>query len=188
MTVLLGAKSHGRDIQAIWQRVNPNKCLAVYDDDPKMDMKPPKHFHGRIIYGINDPQARCKAARRHGHDAAIALVDPAAILGLNISLDGGVVIAPGVVLLRDVKIGTHSHLNYGSMATRTSIGDFVTIAPGVHIAGDVVIENRTFVGTAATICNLVHIGSDCIIAAGAIVPPHSIVPNGTTVIGVFKAA
>ena len=91
-------------------------------------------------------------------------------------------IAPNAVLLRDVWLGRHVHVNYGSSMTRCKVGAFTTIAPGVTICGDVEIGEAVFIGAGAVICNLLKIGDGAIVAAGAVVTED--VPAGATVKGV----
>jgi len=67
------------------------------------------------------------------------------------------------------------------------MGDFTTLAPGVHISGCVHLGKRVYVGTGAVIINgtqeePIVIGDDAVIGAGACVIKS--VPTGQTVVGV----
>lgn len=77
-----------------------------------------------------------------------------------------------------------THINYAASMTRTSIGHHCTISPGVTICGDVTIGDRVLIGAGATICDRVQIGDDVTIGAGCVILPESIVPPGSTVVGV----
>ncbi len=96
----------------------------------------------------------------------------------------GAVVGAGTTIGPDVTLGRHTHIGAGCTITRTTIGDYCQIAPGVDIAGDVTIGDRVFVGVAATIANLVTIGDDAVIGAGAVVLPNTTVPAGETWVGV----
>ena len=61
------------------------------------------------------------------------------------------------------------------------IGDGVHIAPGAHLAGEIVVGARAFVGTGAVVLPRLRIGEDAIIGAGAVVT-HD-VPAGLAVAG-----
>lgn len=182
MTALIGYGSHGKDIEAIWGHCHGDIKLDIFDEirGPK-----PPAIARQVLIGVNDPSQRREIAERFP-DPAESLVDPLAVIGIGIRVGWGSVIAPLACLLRDVQLGRHVHINYGASMTRCKVGDFVTIAPGAVICGDVVIGERSFIGASATICDRVKIGARCRIGAGAIIPPLSNVPDGTTVVGVWK--
>ena len=67
------------------------------------------------------------------------------------------------------------------------VGDYTTLAPGVHISGRVHLGQRVYVGTGAVIINgtpdnPIVIDDDVTIGAGACVTKS--VPAGQTVVGV----
>ena len=89
-------------------------------------------------------------------------------------------------LLHSVTLGDHVHVNTMAQMVRTNVDDFTTISPGAHICGNVEIGEACAIGAGATICERVKIGDFVTVGAGAVVPPYSIIPNGKTVIGVWK--
>lgn len=187
MASLLGAGNHGSDIVAIWKRVRPITELRIYDDNHTKYPPLPERLGGRIVIGVNDSELRAEIAERYGHLHGIhPLVDPTALIGENVSLNEGVVVAPFASLLHSVTLGWHVHINYHASMTRCSIGDFSTVAPGAVICGNVSIGVATHIGAGAVVCERTAIGSNVVVAAGAIVPPYSEVPDGTKVIGVWK--
>ena len=56
------------------------------------------------------------------------------------------------------------------------------LAPGVHIAGGVTIDESAFLGTGAGAIPNVHIGADSVIGAGGVVVDD--IPSRVTVVGV----
>lgn len=165
---IFGAGAHARDILAIYQRRFPNLKLMHYDDNPEKHnqwVRSVEKWDGRPYFlGMNDPQAKAVMdARLNVEQAADALLDPTAIVGLRSELRQGCVLAPNVVLLADVKLGNHVHVNYGSMMTRTTVGDYTTIAPGVTVCGDVTIGRRVFIGAGSVIRNGVTVGDDAFV-------------------------
>lgn len=169
---IIGAGAHARDILAIYQRVYPGLRLAHYDDDPAKHnsfCKSVELWDNRPYFlGVNDPLTKAALDARLNVDrAADALVDPSVITGLRTELRPGCVIAPNVVLLADVKLGVHVHVNYGSQMTRATVGDYTTIAPGVTICGDVTIGKRVFIGAGSVIRNGVTVGDDAFIRMGS---------------------
>ena len=188
MTIILGAWVHSRDIQTNWRRVHPTVPLTVYDDDPKFGCLPPTWMDSNLedlLLGMNSPHDRMKAAQRH-HDleAAEALVDPSVVLGENIDLASGVVVAPNVLLLRDVQLGLHSHINYGVSMTRCTVGAFTTISPGTTVCGEVTIGSCVSISAGVTIANCVDIADDVTIGAGAVILPFTRIGPGEKWLGV----
>jgi sugar O-acyltransferase (sialic acid O-acetyltransferase NeuD family) len=174
MVTLIGTGSHSRDIQAIATRCG-QRLRVVEEQEFCADAK------DLILVGINSPQTRRVVAQRWG-GWAMPLVDPSAICGPSVEIDFGCVVAPNAILLTDVTLDEHVHVNYGSTMTRCTVGAFTTIAPGATICGDVEIGEGVFIGAGATICNLLKIGDGAVIAAGAVVTKD--VPAGETVRGV----
>lgn len=166
--VIVGAGGHGKDMLAIAQRMGL-RCELV-DDDPEWGWPVPEQPTPYAL-GVNDPHRRYEMWHRRFRrwPYALRLIDQDAQWGPSCWMGEGVVLAPRVLLLRDVKLGRHTHVNYGSTMTRTEVGDFTTIAPGVTICGDVTIGDRVFIGAGAVVKNLVTIGSGATIGAGAVV-------------------
>lgn len=187
MAILLGYGNHGRDCEAIWLRAD-RRMLLIYDDDPNTGMyAPPEDLKGRILIGINDPRDRQRMATRYGHlRGTHPLVDPSAVVGANVHLGKGVVIAPFTSLLHSVTLRDHVHVNYHVGMTRCTVGAYTTIAPGAVICGNVDIGEACLIGANASICERSKIGNNVTVGAGAIVPPWSVVPDNTTIIGVWK--
>jgi carbonic anhydrase/acetyltransferase-like protein (isoleucine patch superfamily) len=63
------------------------------------------------------------------------------------------------------------------------VGDWVTIGHNATVHG-CVVEDEVVIGMGATILNNARIGSGSIIAAGAVVPEHTVVPPRTLWAGV----
>lgn len=163
LVTIVGLGSHSRDIQAIAARCGQEFTVIDEVDWQGSPIRPRK-----TLLAVNDPRTRRDMASRWP-DAAMPLLDPTVVRGRGSYMGLGSVIAPNAVLLRDVTLGQHVHVNYGSSMTRCSVGDFSTIAPGVTICGDVEIGEAVFIGAGATICNLLKIGDGATIAAGAVV-------------------
>lgn len=179
--LIVGAGGHGKDLQVIAERLSLPSWFV--DDEPRLECPVPSGVHMYAL-GVNRPSVRVRLDERFTRRAWCPkeLVDPSALVGPGCVIGSGAVVAPNCVLLRDVTVGRHAHLNYGVQATRATVGDYCTVAPGVTICGDVTIGARTFVGAGATICNLVSVGDDVTVGAGAVVTRD--VPSGVTVMGV----
>ena len=86
-------------------------------------------------------------------------------------------------LRRPPIIGDHVQINTNSTIGHDSkLMDFVTLSPGAHISGNVLLNLGCYVGTGANIIEKLIIGEWSIIGAGATVI-RDVEPN-TTVVGV----
>ena len=180
--VILGAGGHGHDIATVAEAAG-HTVVAFYDDN-KLGYKPCELHRMQLnlepyLIGVNSPDQRCELNRIAGISPSV--VHPAAHVGPRCTLDPGTVIAAGAILSNDVQLGQHTHIGAGSTLVRCQVGRYVTIAPGVHVGGDVTISEGAFVGIGARIKNLVNIGAWATIGAGAVVVDD--VPPGVTVTG-----
>lgn len=172
---VLGAGGHGRDIAS-----TVGRPVLFYDDNPELGYPPTAEATGRYLIGVNDPKTRALLDRDDLNPAQVTAWT--VLVGDRCDVAPGVVIAHCCVLANDVILGRHTHINLGCNLVRCTLGDYVTVAPGVNIAGDVTIGDRVFIGIGANIANLVTVGDDAVIGAGAIVL-HDVEP-GATVVGV----
>ena len=63
------------------------------------------------------------------------------------------------------------------------VGDWVTIGHNATVHG-CVVEDNVVIGMGARVLNDSHVGEGCIIAAGSVVPEHTVVPPRTLWAGV----
>lgn len=107
-----------------------------------------------------------------------AVVDDSALISRY-----GVMIAANATINPLVKIGTGVICNTScSIDHECVLEDFVHIAPGAVLCGNVKVGTKTFVGANAVIKQGITIGTNVIIGAGAVVVKD--VPDNTTVMGV----
>ena len=124
-------------------------------------------------------------------------------------IDESVFIAPGAVILGDVRIGAQSSVWYNavlrgdtdtiSIGPRTNVQDSAvihvdagmpcTIGSGVTIGHRAVvhgaqIEDDVLIGIGAIVLSGARIGRECIIGAGSLVTGHSVIPPRSMVLGV----
>ncbi len=158
-TVIIGNGGHARDIAAQFH----HPMIAHHSEWDGTS---------EYIIGINDPHIRAKVAADLGGPGwnRGRWIHPTVELGTSYVPNQGMSF-----------VGDGTHINYGVTMTRTQLGQFVTVAPGVTICGDVTIGDRVFIGAGAVITNLLDIGDDAVIGAGSVVL-HD-VPAGATVVG-----
>lgn len=154
MATLIGRGSHARDIGETTFCSRSVGHHSAYTDDGLP-----------VVIGVNDPRERARISGEIGvRDRS--WVHPRAYVG------------------PDCDYGYGTHINYGAAMTRTQLGRWVTVSPGVTICGDVVVGDRVLLGAGAVICDRVTIGDDATVGAGAVVLPETVIPAGETWVGV----
>jgi sugar O-acyltransferase (sialic acid O-acetyltransferase NeuD family) len=109
-------------------------------------------------------------ARTAGLVIAPPLVFPTVHIHPSVQLSDGVVICAGTIVTVDIHIGYGTMLNlHCTVGHDTKIGEYCTFSPGVHISGNVRVENDVECGTNSSIIPNVTLGEGCIIGAGAAV-------------------
>ncbi|RMG67868.1 MAG: transferase, partial [Bacteroidetes bacterium] len=84
---------------------------------------------------IGDPKRRREVAGRYESAGfqAVTLIHPAAQMGPQVTLGAGCIICAGAVLTVDIRLGRHVIVNLNATIGHDAVlGDFVTLAPGVH--------------------------------------------------------
>ncbi len=135
-----------------------------------------------VAIGTSGPRRRIdERARRHDRHPA-TLVHPMATMGVDVQLSEGTVVAASTHLTTNVRVGRHVQLNLDcTVGHDTIIEDFVTLYPGVHVGGGVVIESGATLGIGSVVLPGARIGRDAVVGGGAIVTGD--VAPGTTVVG-----
>jgi sugar O-acyltransferase (sialic acid O-acetyltransferase NeuD family) len=201
--VIVGAGGHAREALDVVDAVNRTghryRVIGLLDDDQRL--------HGssirghtvlgdvlllatlsaavRFFIGIGSCPARSRIAQAVAHlpHRAETLIHPFSSMGSDISLGDGCLVAPGVVVTTNVRLGRHTHLNSGSTVSHDcTLGDWVHIAPGAHIGGAVTIANGCDIGAGSTIIQGLTLAEWSVVGAGAAVVRD--VAAGLTVVGV----
>lgn len=106
----------------------------------------------------------------------------------TVSIGPGAVICAGSILTVDIIVGEYAQINLDCTVGHDCVLEpYVTLAPGVHISGNVRLHVDAYIGTGACIINgssdaPLTIGRNAIVGAGAVVTKP--VPDGVTVMGV----
>lgn len=111
-------------------------------------------------------------------DARIApwtIISRQAIIFDDVLLGEGALLSPFVTLTSNIRIGRHFHANLNSYVEHDCVvGDFVTLAPGAKVNGNIHLEDHVYVGSGAVIRQgragvPVVIGKGAVIGMGAVV-------------------
>lgn len=100
----------------------------------------------------------------------------------DVVIGDGACLSPFVTLTSNIRIGRCFHANlYSYVEHDCVIGDFVTLAPGAKVNGNVTIGDHAYIGSGAIIRQALTIGAGAIVGMGAVVTRD--VPPGVTVVG-----
>ena len=100
----------------------------------------------------------------------------------NVILGEGACLLPFVTLASNIHIGRCFHANLYSCVEHDSVvGDFVTLAPGVKVDGNVTIGDHAYIGSGAVLRHGITIDAQAVLGMGAVVVRD--VPPGVTVAG-----
>lgn len=140
MLTLIGAGGHADDIGFT---IGPHTAIRHHTELPVLAAD------DRIIIGINNPTIRATVSKELG-------------------VRDNNWFHPHAYIGNSCTFGYGCHVNYAASMVRTTVGNHVTIAPGVTICGDVTIGDRVFVGAGAIIVNLTTVPNDTFIKAGTV--------------------
>ena len=119
--------------------------------------------------------------------ASVWIAETAFVLG-DVEIGEGSSVWPGAVVRGDfssIRIGSNTHIEDNVVVhcgEPLTIGDNVTAGHGVVIHCRSVGDN-VLLGNNSTILDGAEIGSFCVVAAGAVVTPRTVVPEGSFVKG-----
>jgi sugar O-acyltransferase (sialic acid O-acetyltransferase NeuD family) len=130
--------------------------------------------------GIGENVIRQKIAKRFaGQLSFINLIHPSATFGQNqrrsIEAKQGIIVCAGVRFTNNIQVGDFGVFNLNAtIGHDVIVSDFVNLAPGAHISGNVHIGARCWIGTGAAINQgngntKLHIGEDTVIGSGSVV-------------------
>lgn len=123
-----------------------------------------------VAIGGNGPRARVARRIREAGRRLANAVHPSAVLcsgvraGSNVLVCANAVVGVETVLADDAVINTAATVDHES-----SVGAAAYLAPGVHTAGRVIVEEEAFIGAGSTIGPSVRIGAGSIVGAASLV-------------------
>jgi len=146
-----------------------------------------------FVIGVGDNKSRKRIFEKYSHLSFPSIIHPTASLGFKqrkeLKEKVGNIVTAGVRFTSSIKMG-----NFGIFNLNCTIGhdciieDFVNIAPGANISGNVKLKEGAYIGTNAAILQgdsvdkKITIGKFSIVGAGAVVTRD--VDANTTVVGI----
>lgn len=137
------------------------------------------------VVAVADAEARERLAAQA--DAAgleaVTLVHPSAVVGTDVRMARGVVVAAHCSLTSNIALGAHVHVDRACTVGHDAVlEDFVRLNPGAVVSGSVTIRRGATLGTGAVTRQGVEIGARTYVGAGAAVV--SDLPAGVVAVGV----
>jgi sugar O-acyltransferase (sialic acid O-acetyltransferase NeuD family) len=171
---------------------DPEKIGAIQNNIPIMSITEAKHLYPNafVVSGIGDPIIRTHLMDKAA-DAGfnfISLIHPKTQLSNWVEIGDGTVVCEGSIFTTNIKLGKFVQINLNcTIGHDVIMGDYTTLAPGVHVSGWVHLGKRVYVGTGVNLINgtevnPITIGNDAVIGAGACVIKS--IPDGETWAGV----
>ena len=188
--LVYGAGGFGREIVWLAQCCKDCEVKGFVDDDPKwhgsrMNDVPVMSLEdavklfpdASVVVAIGSPQTRekiCDKLIRVGFKSD-DLIHPDTQMSTWIEKGVGTVICAGCSLTTNITIGNQVQINLDCTISHDVVmGDYTTLAPGVHVSGYVHFGKRVYVGTGAVFVNGTRenpliVGDDAVVGAGACV-------------------
>lgn len=173
---LFGASGHAKVVMDII-KAQGDDVGCLYDDNPHND-----EIHGHPIYktgkipvggpliiSVGSCHIRKLLSERYTLQYAVA-IHPSASISDSAKIGEGSVIMPGAIINSDACVGKHCIINTkASIDHECQISDFVHIAPGCTLSGNVVVGECSWIGVGSCVIQGVKIGRNCMIGAGSVV-------------------
>lgn len=190
MLILIGGGGHGESVIDSIRSANQYEIIGILDqkleagtsisgipvlgtDELLTDL-----FHQGISYGViavgslGDPRPRIRIYETLKQKGLVLpnVIDKSAVLSKDISMGEGSFVGKGAIIGAGAVLGKGCIINTGAIIEHGSnIGDFVHIAPGCVLCGNVSVGDNTHIGAGTTIIQNITIGSNAMIGAGSLV-------------------
>ncbi len=138
-----------------------------------------RHHDIAFAIGIGDNHVRERVAQRHADLPFATLIHPSATFGMGqreaIESGRGIVVCAGVRFTNNIRVGDFAIFNLNATVGHdVVIEDFVNVAPGAAISGNVHLGTRSMIGTGAAVNQgtaeeKLSIGADTVVGSGSVV-------------------
>lgn len=125
-----------------------------------------------VVVAIANAEIRKKIVSKiQKQDVPLAtLIHPSVQLSQFVEIDEGSIVCAGSVLTTNIKLGVASIINPNCFIGHdTALNDFVSLMPGVNVAGEAIVGEGVYMGLNACVINRTSIGEWSVIGAGATV-------------------
>ncbi|EPY05551.1 acetyltransferase (the isoleucine patch superfamily) protein [Paenibacillus alvei TS-15] len=198
--IIWGAGGHAREVNWLCEEMGV-QVLGFLDERPEMkgqlvngvpvlgtlaDIEALRHEIEIVCTGVGAPALKKQFTIntiRLGFRIADPLIHPRVRLSRRNIVGQGSMICEGAILTDNIRIGCHVIINRSANISHdTIIDDYVTIAPGVNLAGNVTVGEGAYIGIGSSVREKCRIGCWSIIGGGAFVKDD--IPDFTMAAGV----
>lgn len=171
---LYGASGHGKVVKEILDD-SGIEVKAFIDDNMSLSdfFGLPVLHQAKGLEPIIVCVGKCDVRRQiveHLNCKFASAIHSSAVVSPSAKIGEGTVVMQGSVIQADVVIGKHCIVNTkASIDHESVIEDFVHVAPGSTISGNVHIGAGTWIGAGTTVIQGVRIGKNCFIGAGSVI-------------------
>ena len=125
----------------------------------------------KVVVAIGDPKKRKKVVKNLPKNTEFTtIIDPSAIISDWVEIGEGSIIAAGVTLTCNIKLGKHAQLNLNTTIGHDCvIKDYFTTAPATNISGNCKFGDSVYFGTNSSIREGITICDNVTIGMGAVV-------------------
>lgn len=138
------------------------------------------HADLNFVIGVADSQIRRSIYERYMHKLKfVNLIHPTASFGFGqmeiIKKSMGSIIAAGVRFTNNITFGNFNIINQNvTIAHDCILENFIHVAPGVNISGNIHLKNGCWLGAGSTVnqgseTKKILIGENCVVGSGAVV-------------------
>ena len=191
---IIGAGGHAKVVVALAEAAD-YRIAGIYDDSLEACLQLLGHKITRGLVNIPDvPETlaflaiggnalRQQLAERFERVQWATLIHPTAWVAPDAAVGAGSVIMAGCIVQPGVQIGRHVIVNTLAGVDHDCIlDDYVHVAPGCRLAGNVHLAQGLFAGVGAMFTPSSSVGAWSIVGAGAVV--NAILPANVTAVGV----
>jgi len=188
---IVGAGGHGRVAADAWCSAG-GEVLGFHDDDRQAAIRSGVIFLGPVMgafscdefihIAIGRNAVRKHLAEQLSDSRCPPVIHRQTVVSPGARIEPGALVCAGAVIQTGAVIGRHSIVNSLTLVEHDcAIGEFVHLAPGVRLAGNVTVGDSVLVGVGAIALPGISIGQGAVVGAGAVLVRD--VPEGATVAG-----
>ena len=176
---IIGASGYGRVIADIAEKIGYSEIVFLDDDEtihecggyPVLGRScAARTIEADVIIGIGNAGVRKRIQESIPDERLATLIHPETVIAESVVIGAGTAVMAGTVINPGVRIGKGCIINTCSSVDHDcNVGDYVHIAVGSHLCGNVTVGNGTWVGAGAIVSNNVSICSQCMIGAGTVI-------------------
>lgn len=192
--LITGASGHGEVMEELAKRTGCYEEIYYLDDNSGQQEKNIRVIGGSeyaiehkdeydVIVAIGNAKVRRQIQERYEQNGVhlVSLIHPAAYVADDVFVARGTVVMAGAIIQPGCCLGKGCIINTSSSIDHDSdINDFVHVAVGAHLAGNVSVGSMTWIGAGTTVSNNIYIAGNVKIGAGTVVV-KDITESGTYV-------